>query len=172
MKCAPISRCGSGPRQQQHLRLIRTRAGSLFGRQTPPSPDPNTRRGTAASCGHPSLSGSGWGGGGVRHQNQASECGRASAGVGEEGGVNPTDQFDSPTSAVQDAATYVSSSSSSSPPSPTSVSAVLRRLRCVRPAQVQHVRARLGPNLQSEALWSPLPQPEVPTLFFFFPTTF
>lgn len=29
-------------------------------------------------------------------------------GVGEEGGVNPTDQFDSPTSAVQDAATYVS----------------------------------------------------------------
>lgn len=51
----------------------------------------------------------GWGEGSVRHQYQASEGGRASAGVGEEGGVNPTDQFDSPTSAVQDAATYVSS---------------------------------------------------------------
>lgn len=37
----------------------------------------------------------------------------------------------------------------------------------MRPARVQHVRGRLGANLQSEALWSSLPQPELPTFFFF-----
>lgn len=63
------------------------------------------------------LVGGGWGGGCVEpcdakiRTPKSGESGRASAGevkVGEEGGVNPTDQFDSPTSAVLDSAIYVS----------------------------------------------------------------